>query len=127
MNVKEAIEKRRALRSLDPIEISDELVIKLATVAQLTPSCANNQPWRFIFVREKDKLQKLNDALSDRNYWAKKASLIIAVFSKKENDCIVKEREYYLFDSGMASAFIQLRATELGLVAHPIAKNLKRN
>jgi nitroreductase len=34
---------------------------------------------------------------------------------------MIGERLYYLFDTGMATAFIILRATELGLVAHPIA------
>ena len=34
---------------------------------------------------------------------------------------MANEREYYLFDTGMATAFLLLRATELGLVAHPIA------
>ncbi len=48
--------------------------------------------------------------------------MIIAVFSKPELDCIMKDgRKYYLFDTGMATAAIILRATELGLVAHPIA------
>ena len=47
--------------------------------------------------------------------------MIIAVFSKLEKDCIIGERLYYLFDVGIATAFIILRATELGLVAHPIA------
>lgn len=47
--------------------------------------------------------------------------MIIAVFSKPELDCIIKERKYYFFDTGMATAAIILRATELGLVAHPIA------
>ena len=47
--------------------------------------------------------------------------MIIAVFSKKEDDCVIRDREYYLFDTGMATGFLILRATELGLVAHPIA------
>uniref|UniRef100_A0A7V5XZX7 Nitroreductase domain-containing protein n=1 Tax=candidate division WOR-3 bacterium TaxID=2052148 RepID=A0A7V5XZX7_UNCW3 len=47
--------------------------------------------------------------------------MIIAVFSNKELDCQIKGIEYYLFDTGMAVAFLILRATELGLVAHPIA------
>ena len=34
---------------------------------------------------------------------------------------MIKEREYYLFDLGMAVSAMQLQATELGLVAHPIA------
>jgi len=45
----------------------------------------------------------------------------VAVFTKKDLDCDVKGREYYLFDTGMATAHMILRATELGLVAHPIA------
>ena len=56
MNVKEAIKERRAFRSLEFIEVSDELVKDLAKKAQITPSCANKQPWRFIFVREKEQL-----------------------------------------------------------------------
>jgi nitroreductase len=45
----------------------------------------------------------------------------VAVYSKKNYDCVSNGREYYLFDTGMAVAFLILRATELGLVAHPIA------
>ena len=47
--------------------------------------------------------------------------MIIAVASRPDLDCQIKGREYYLFDTGMATAFLILRATELGLVAHPIA------
>ena len=121
MNVKKAIEKRRAYRSLNPIEISEDLVKDLAHIAQITPSCANNQPWNFIFIYDKDQLEQLFSFLSEGNKWVEKASLIIAVFSQPENDCVIRERLYYLFDTGMAVAFIILRATELGLVAHPIA------
>jgi len=121
MNVKEAIEKRRAFRALEPVEISDETMEQLASAAQLMPSCFNNQPWRMVFVRDKGALAKMHEALSTGNAWAKKASLIIAVFGKKDKDCILDEREYYLFDIGMAVSAIMLRATELGLVAHPIA------
>ncbi len=121
MDVKQAINVRRAYRSLEPLEITEELVKDLAESAQLTPSCFNNQPWRFVFVYEPKMLKKVQDCLSKGNEWAKASSMIIAVFSKEELDCIIKPRIYYLFDTGMATAFIILRATELGLVAHPIA------
>jgi len=93
----------------------------MAESAQLSPSCFNNQPWRFVFVYDLETLEKTHSALSRGNAWAKAASLIIAVFSEREYDCQIKGRDYYLFDTGMATAFIILRATELGLVAHPIA------
>ncbi len=121
MDVKEAINKRRAYRSLDPIKISDDIIQDLAESAQMAPSCMNKQPWRFIFIRDKNVLEKLFTTLTTGNKWVEKASLIIAVFSNPKNDCIIGERFYYLFDTGMATAFILLRATELGLVAHPIA------
>jgi nitroreductase len=121
MDVKEAIQKRRAYRALGPVDITDEIIKELAIAAQLTASCFNNQPWRFVFARSPEALAKVHEGLSKGNDWVKKASLIIAAFAKRENDCLIKEREYYLFDLGMAVSAIQLRATELGLVAHPIA------
>jgi len=121
MDVKEAINKRRAYRSLDPAPITPELIKDLAECASLSASCNNNQPWRFVFVYDPEMLKKMHGALTRGNEWIQLASMIIAVFSRKDWDCLIKEREYYLFDTGMAVAFIILRATELGLVAHPVA------
>ena len=121
MDVKKAIETRRAYRSLDPVPISKELIRDLAESAGLAPSCFNNQPWRFVFVKDPEMLSKIHGALSRGNRWIKRASLIIAVYSKSEDDCNIQGRSYHHFDVGMATAFMILRATELGLVAHPIA------
>ena len=121
MDVNEAINIRRANRSLDPVEINDDLINDLAKKAQIAPSCSNKQPWNFIFVKDKEKLNSLFTTLTAGNKWVERASLIIAVFSTPQNDCIINERLYYLFDTGLATAFIILRATELGLIAHPIA------
>jgi len=119
--LKELLEKRRAYRSLKPFEVTDELINDLAVSAGLGPSCYNKQPWRYVFVYEEEALNKLHDALPGGNSWAKKASLLVAVFSRRDFDCIVKDREYYLFDTGTATGFMILRATEMGLVAHPMA------
>ena len=121
MNVIEAIETRRAYRSFEAVTITDELIEDLAGSAQLAPSCFNYQPWKFVFVYDEEMLVRMREALSKGNEWAYAASLIVAVFGKREDDCNTQGREYYLFDMGQASAFLQLRATELGLVAHPIA------
>lgn len=121
MNIIQAIRERRAYRSLEPVKITKELIRDLARSVQLAPSCFNNQPWRFVFVYEPETLKNMHAALSPGNEWAQFASMIIAVFSKKEDDCIIRDREYHQFDSGMGVGFLILRATELGLVAHPIA------
>lgn len=121
MDVNKAIKERRAYRSLDKIEVNTEMITDLASNIQLTPSCFNNQPWRFVFAYDEEVLAKLSTAMSRGNEWTQYGSMIVAVFSKKELDCDIHGREYYLFDCGMATAFLILRATELGLVAHPIA------
>ena len=121
MDVEQAISERRAYRSLEPVEITEELIEDLARNAQLSASCSNKQPWRYVFVHDPDVLSELHEALPRGNAWAKAASMIVAVFSRRDLDCLIRGREYYLFDTGMATAFLILRATELGLVAHPIA------
>lgn len=121
MDVNQAIRERRAYRSLAPIAVTEELIRDLAESARLSPSCFNNQPWRFVFVYDQAILKEIHSILSRGNRWAQLASMIIAVFSRVDYDCVVRAREYYLFDAGMATALIMLRTTELGLVAHPIA------
>ncbi|NIT37229.1 MAG: nitroreductase [candidate division Zixibacteria bacterium] len=121
MDIKEAIARRRAYRSLAPVEITEELVRDLAECASLSASCFNNQPWRFVFVYDRQVLERMRAVMSKGNEWTFDASMIIVVLSKKEYDCVIRDRAYYLFDVGMATAFMILRATELGLVAHPIA------
>jgi nitroreductase len=122
MELGEVIERRRSTRSLAPVAITDAMVRELAHAASLAPSCYNRQPWRFVFVYEETTLDAVKAALnSPGNDWAKKASLIVGVFSEKNLDCIVKEREYFLFDTGMATGMMLLKAVELNLLMHPIA------
>jgi len=121
MEVKEAIDLRRSYRSLKKAEMTDGLVRELAESARLAASCFNNQPWRYVFVYGEEALKKVKDALAPGNAWAKEASLIVAVLSRPDLDCQLRGRDYYLFDTGMATGQMFLRATELGLVAHPIA------
>ena len=121
MDVAEVIKSRRSYRSLEPVIITQTLINNLAKSVQLAPSCFNKQPWRYIFVYDPKILQKMHTVFSPGNEWAQGASLIVVVFSKRDYDCLIGEREYYLFDVGLATGFFILRATALGLVAHPIA------
>jgi nitroreductase len=121
LNVIDAINTRRAYRSLAPVEITEDLVRDLARCAQLAPTCFNNQPARFVFVWEPKVIEKMKPVFNKGNAWCHADSLIVAVFTEKEADCSDEGRDYHLFDTGMQTAFMILRATELGLVAHPIA------
>ncbi|MBD3180565.1 MAG: nitroreductase [Candidatus Latescibacteria bacterium] len=122
MELSKAIDQRRSYRSLEPVVINEQMVSELAGAARLAPSCYNNQPWRYIFVYDEKVLDQLKEALSRGNEWARHASMIIAVCSKPELDCQIKDgREYYSFGVGMSVGIMMLKATELRLVCHAIA------
>jgi len=130
MKFDEVIKKRRAYRLLEKTDISDEMIRELATAASLAPSCSNSQPWKFIFIKDEDILEEMEDIFSEENEWAEEASLIVVPFSTTEDDCVIGKREYDQFDTGISTGFMMLKATEMGLVAHPIAgfnpRKLKR-
>jgi nitroreductase len=122
MDVVEAIEKRRAYRSLNPVEISQGTIVSLAKCASLATSCFNNQPWRFIFVVDPDKLHEIFLALSKNNDWFTNALMAVTIFSKKSFKCVMKDgREYFFFNIGIALELLILRVTGMSLVARTIA------
>ncbi|MCK9330779.1 MAG: nitroreductase family protein [Candidatus Cloacimonetes bacterium] len=114
-------EKRRSYRAIEKIDITDDMIKELVVAASKAPSCYNNQPWRFVFVRDEEQLKKLHPALSKGNEWAYNGSLFIAVYADRKSDCLVAGREYFLFDTGMSVMNILLKAVEMDLVVHPIA------
>jgi len=116
------LNKRKASRSISSEKLNDVIINKLMNAVQLSASCFNNQPWRFLFLTEQSALEKGRKALSGDNSWAKTAPLLIAGFSKSDLDCQNKDgRKYYLFDLGMAVQLLLLQATELNLVARPMS------
>ena len=121
MDVSAAIKKRRAFRALTSFKVTDDFIHDLSEHAGLAQSCFNKQPWNFIFVRGENVLKKIYKTLSAGNQWAAHAPLIIAVYSKAKDDCVIEDRVYNMLDTGFAVQNLILRATELGYVAHPIA------
>ena len=105
----------------DPRPIEEEHIEALVEAMRLAPSCNNNQPWRVIFCSG-DPLPRLKEALTKGNVWATATPLIITVAGKPSDDCRSNEgRDYFKFSCGLAVGQMLLRATELGIVTHPIA------
>lgn len=112
---------RRAKRAISSEPVSQEILTRLIEAAHLAPSCFNNQPWRFV-VAQGEVLERVKKALPGGNYWALPAPAIVAVAAHPEQDCRLSDnRDYFLFDCGMAVGFLMIQATQMGLVAHPIA------
>jgi nitroreductase len=121
-DVLELLNARKATRAIDARPVEPEKVEVILEAARLAPSCMNNQPWRFLVLTEPEALAKGREALSGGNYWAKTAPVLVFGYSQPDWDCRSSdERDYYLFDVGLAVENVMLQATELGLVARPMA------
>jgi nitroreductase len=59
MDVSEAIQKRVTIRKWKPIPVEKEKIIQVLEAGRRAPSWGNTQPWRFIVVQDKAKIEAL--------------------------------------------------------------------
>lgn len=121
--VLDLLNKRRSTRAIKTVPMPIGFLETLAEAARMGPSCANNQPWRFLFCADEASRTKAAEALTGGNVaWAPRAPLLVIGYANKENDCQSShDRNYYQFDLGMSVMNIMLCATAMGLVARPMA------
>jgi nitroreductase len=122
VEVREAIQERRARRKFDTRPVEEEKTMLLMEAMRLAPSCNNNQPWKVVVANDRESLANIRAGLSRGNSYAKNAPLVFAVCARLEDDCHLSDgRDYFLFGCGLAVGEMMLQATELGLIAHAIA------
>jgi len=59
MDIMEAIFNRRSIRKFIPETVSEETVETLLRAAMAAPSAGNEQPWRFVVIRDRQILSKV--------------------------------------------------------------------
>ena len=62
MDFEKLILNRQSDRRYLPDSVSKNDIIKCLEAARMAPSACNSQPWKFIVVDEKEKLQEIADA-----------------------------------------------------------------
>jgi nitroreductase len=117
------LKERYATRAIAVEPFPDEIVDELIEAIRLTPSCFNNQPWRYLFLLSDEGRQKGIACLTGSNAkWAGRAPLLILAYSEETNDCTNPDgRKYHQFDLGMSAMDLLLAATARRLVARPMA------
>ena len=104
-------------------ELSDEELMPLFEAARWAPSSGNAQPWRFIYAkRNTNGWPRLFELLNEGNrIWAKDASALVVIISRKVNEQNGAPSKTYQFDAGAAWENLALEASSRGLVAHGMA------
>ncbi len=104
MNVFEAIEQRRSVRSLVPTEIPMEDLEKIVDAGRLAASGMNTQPREFIIITDK----KIIEQLSMAQGFIRDASAVIAIVADESAS------RFWLEDMSASTSNMLLAATALG-------------
>ena len=74
LSVLECIHQRRSVRSFRPDPVPDEHIKKILDTARMAATAGNQQPWKFLVVRDKEKLNELKKASIQQylNYYEQK-------------------------------------------------------
>lgn len=128
MEVKEALLKRRSVRTFTEQAVSDEDIAELMHAAMSGPSACNKTPWEFYVITNTDVLDALRNA---SRFSDMKVPLAIVVCGNLSRALPMQLAPYWIQDCSAATENILLRAVDLGLGAvwcgiHPQKRAEKR-
>lgn len=118
------LRSRWSPRAFDDRPITRADTLRLLEAARWAPSCANEQPWRFIVASRSDAavFERLLACLTESNRkWAERASLLLVLVAKMTFDRNGAPNRYAQHDVGLALGNLLLQATAMGIAGHPMA------
>ena len=102
---------------LDRAVDADQLAL-LFDAARWSPSCYNEQPWRFITCRPESRHVFLDLLVASNQTWASQAPVIGFIVASRYFQRNEQENLHAAFDTGAAWMAMSLQAHKLGLYAH---------
>lgn len=113
---------RQSDRKYKEQPVEREKIIQCLETARLSPSANNSQPWKFVVVDDRDKKDQIADCSIGlgMNKFTHQCPVIVAVVLEKQNfmstiGSMIKNKDYCLFDIGIAVNQFCLQAADLGL------------
>jgi len=103
------IAKRRSIRRFNDEKVETEKIKLLKDAALRAPSSRGVNPWEFIFIADRNLLEKLSGAKPHGSTFLKDAQLGIVVCADPAKS------DVWVEDASIAATFIQLAATSLEL------------
>ena len=114
MNVMDAIRTRKSVRSYAYKPVEDEKLGAIMEAVRLAPSASNQQEWRFVIVRDPEKIKKLASYGSDQAF-IKQSPVVIVACAQTDGHLMRCGQPCYTIDVAIALDHLTLAAVELGL------------
>lgn len=113
MNVKDAINTKRAVREFQPLPIPKSTIDSILNAGRRSQSSKNLQAWQFIAIQDKSILKLLSLCGEWAGHVAGSA-LAVAILTPDPAD-----KFQTMFDAGQSASYMQLAAWELGIGSCP--------
>ena len=105
----ELIEKRRSIRRFTAEPIDTDRIERLKEAALRAPSSRGLNPWEFVFVTDRSRLEKLAQAKPHGSTFMSNAALGIVICADPARS------DVWVEDASIATIFLHLAAESLGL------------
>lgn len=113
MNVSDAIRTKRAVREFDGRALPEAAVLAILNAGRRAQSAKNTQPWHFVAVQSRERLQALGGLGQWAGHLAGAALGVVLVTPDPA------QRWSIMFDAGQSAAYMQLAAWDLGIGSCP--------
>jgi nitroreductase len=121
-NVDEQFPERWSPRAFSSEHISDETLASLFEAARWAPSCANEQPWLFLYAASEEDRRVFLDLLAPGNRrWAAQAPVLLFLLARRNFAKGGEANRHHGFDAGAAWMSLALQARKMDLYSHAMA------
>ena len=114
MDIYEAINTRRSVRSYQDRPVPEEVLGRVLEAARWAPSANNRQPWRFVLVEDEQRRQQLAHAANEQLFVGQ-APIVVAAVSLQPDQVMTCGVSKSAVDVAIAVDHLTLAATAEGL------------
>jgi nitroreductase len=103
MDFYDLIRSRESVRDYDPNRTIDDIILKrILNAGRLAPSADNRQPWTFLLVSSKEKLEEVRDCYNKS--WFQQAPHILIIVGDKTKSWVRSYDGYNSIETDLAIA-----------------------
>lgn len=116
MDLSEALQRQKACRNFQERAVPEETIAKILNATRLAVSVGDQQPWRFIVVRDEATKAKLANLLTKGGFLRTTPAVVVALGVEGERPAMIGGYVLsYLLDVAAAIQTFTLAATTEGL------------
>ncbi len=114
MDTWNAVTSRRQVRDFTDQPIPEENLRQILEAGRRAPSARNSQPWDFVVVRDRDRLQRLSGVWPGASWTAGANATIACILTDTDDE---RSRLLQRFDLGQAAMQMMITASGLGVAS----------